>query len=144
MAEFDLLGDPIVEHEEKIGRPRHEPEDRERAMVEALSGYGVPQTEIAAIVRIDPTTLRERYREELDRGQAVANAKVAQNLFTRATGPSREAVTAAMFWLRCRAGWSEFAPANRPERGEPMGKKDARELAAETAEQGTGWSGLLN
>ena len=36
-----------------------------------------------------------------------ANAKVAENLFRKATGEGREAVTAAIFWLKARAGWKE-------------------------------------
>ena len=36
-----------------------------------------------------------------------ANARVAENLYRKATGDSREGVTAAIFWLKCRAGWKE-------------------------------------
>jgi hypothetical protein len=32
---------------------------------------------------------------------------VAENLYRRATGEGREAVTAAIFWLKSRAGWRE-------------------------------------
>jgi hypothetical protein len=32
---------------------------------------------------------------------------VAENLFRKATGEGREAVTAAIFWLKARAGWKE-------------------------------------
>jgi hypothetical protein len=34
---------------------------------------------------------------------------VAENLFRKATGEGREAVTAALFWLKTRAGWKETA-----------------------------------
>jgi hypothetical protein len=36
-----------------------------------------------------------------------ANAKVAENLYRKATGEGREAVIAAIFWLKARAGWRE-------------------------------------
>ena len=36
-----------------------------------------------------------------------ANAKVAENLYRKATGDGREAVTAAIFWLKTRASWKE-------------------------------------
>ena len=36
-----------------------------------------------------------------------ANAKVAENLYRKATGEGREAVIAAIFWLKTRAGWRE-------------------------------------
>jgi hypothetical protein len=144
LPEFDLLGDPVTETEEKRGRPQHSPEERQRLTVQALAGYGIPQPEIAYIVGIDPTTLRERYRAELDRGRAVANANVAKNLYAIAIGTGREAVTAGMFWLRCRAGWSEFAPVQAEPKPASLGKKDAQALAAETADQGTGWAGLVH
>jgi hypothetical protein len=48
-------------------------------------------------------TLRRHYPRELDFSQIRTNAKVAENLFRKATGEGREAVTAAIFWLKTRA-----------------------------------------
>jgi hypothetical protein len=67
------------------------------------------QSSIASVIGIDPKTLRKHYRDELDHGHVKANAKVAENLFRKATGEGREAVTAAIFWLKARAGWKETA-----------------------------------
>ena len=78
-----------------------------RRQVEALAGYGVPEAEIAGMVGIDPKTLRKHYRHELDHGHTKANAKVAENLYRKATGDGRESVTAAIFWLKARARWKE-------------------------------------
>jgi hypothetical protein len=75
--------------------------------VEALAGYGVPEADIAGVIGIDPKTLRKHYRGELDHGHVNANAKVAENLYRKATGEGREAVIAAIFWLKTRAGWRE-------------------------------------
>ncbi len=75
--------------------------------MEALAGYGVPEAEIAGVVGIDAKTLRKHYRGELDHGHTKANARVADNLYRKATGEGREAVTAAIFWLKTRAGWRE-------------------------------------
>jgi len=36
-----------------------------------------------------------------------ANAKVAENLYRKATGDGRESIIAAIFWLKTRAGWKE-------------------------------------
>lgn len=83
------------------------PEPIQRRQVEALTGYGIPEAEIAAIVDMDPKTLRKHYRHELDHGHSKANAKVAENLYRKATGEGREAVTAAIFWLKARARWKE-------------------------------------
>jgi hypothetical protein len=90
-----------------MGRPAHLPDAQTRRNVEALAGYGVPEAEIAGVVGIDAKTLRKHYRQELDHGHTKANARVAENLFRKATGEGREAVTAAIFWLKTRAGWKE-------------------------------------
>ncbi len=72
-----------------------------------MAGYGVPETDIARVIGIDPKTLRKHYRDELDTGHVKANAKVAENLYRKATGEGREAVVAAIFWLKTRARWKE-------------------------------------
>jgi hypothetical protein len=90
-----------------MARPSHQPDPACRRQVEAMAGYGVPEADIARVVGIDPKTLRKHYRDELDGGHVKANAKVAENLFRKATGEGREAVTAAIFWLKTRAGWKE-------------------------------------
>jgi hypothetical protein len=90
-----------------MGRPRHQPDAYQRRQVETLAGYGIPEAEIAGLIGIDPKTLRRYYRQELDHGHTKANAKVAENLFRKATGEGRESVTAAIFWLKTRARWKE-------------------------------------
>jgi hypothetical protein len=72
-----------------------------------MAGYGVPEEGIARVLAVDPKTLRKHYREELDHGHTKANARVAENLYRKATGDGREAVVAAIFWLKTRAGWKE-------------------------------------
>ncbi len=86
--------------------------DSERRQVEAMAGYGVSEADIARVLGIDPETLRERYRDELDTGHVVANATVAESLFRKATGDHRQSVTAAIFWLKTRAGWRETSPSD--------------------------------
>ena len=91
-----------------MARPRFKPTPEQRKWVEAMSGYGVPETEIAGTLGengIDPKTLRKHFRQELDRGGTKANANVAQALYRSAT--SGEYPAASMFWLKCRAGWRE-------------------------------------
>ena len=92
-----------------MARPAHQPDDMQRRQVEALAGYGVPEAEIAALVGVDAKTLRKHYRHELDHGHSKANAKVAENLYHMALGQGREAVTAAIFWLKARARWKEVS-----------------------------------
>ena len=121
------------------GRPSFQPTPSQRQMVEAMAGCGIPETDIASVVGIAPKTLRRHFRGELDTGHIKANAKVAGNLYRLATGNGREAVTAAIFWLKVRAGWCDPVPV----RQYPLGRKEAREIAAETAELGTGSEDLL-
>jgi len=86
----------------------HQPDPLTRRQVEAMAGYGVPETDISGLIGIDPKTLRKHYRAELDFGHTKANIKVAENLYRMATaGDGRESVTAAIFWLKARAGWRE-------------------------------------
>ena len=72
-----------------------------------MAGFGVPEIDIAGVIGIDPKTLRKHYRAELDHGHVKANVRVAGNLYRKATGEGREAVVAAIFWLKTRAGWRE-------------------------------------
>jgi DNA invertase Pin-like site-specific DNA recombinase len=88
-----------------VARPRHEPDAVKRRQVETLAGYGIPEAGIAGWLAIDPKTLRKHYRQELDHGHTKANAKVAESLFRKATGDGHQSVTAAIFWLKTRAGW---------------------------------------
>ena len=70
-----------------------------------MAGLGLPQDQIALLLEVDPTTLRKHFRDDLDRGMAEANVKIAQSLFNMAiTGGS---VAAAIFWMKARAGWRE-------------------------------------
>ena len=90
-----------------MGRPPHEPTDQTRRTVEGMSAYGIPQEEISKVIGIDRNTLMKYYREELDTAKAKANAKVAESLYKKALANDSGAVTAAIFWLKTRAGWKE-------------------------------------
>jgi len=85
----------------------HKPTPETRALAEQLSAYGIPQDDIAKLVKVSPKTLREHYAEELETGSIKATAKVAGALFKAATGTGQGAITAAIFWMKTRAGWRE-------------------------------------
>ena len=93
-----------------MARPPHRPTRIGRRQVETLATCGVPETDIARTVGIDPKTLRKHYRHELDIGHILANVQVAAALWRKATGDGHRAVTAAIFWLKTRAGWRERSP----------------------------------
>jgi hypothetical protein len=90
-----------------VGRRAHGPDPVSRRQVEAMAAYGVPEADNRPGDRIDAKTLRRHYRDELDTGQIKATAKVAEFLFRKATTDGSQAVTAAIFWLKTRAGWKE-------------------------------------
>ena len=79
----------------------------QRRQVEALAGFGVSEADIAKVIAVDVEALRKLYPFELEAAPIKANAKVAENLFRKATGEGREAVIAAIFWLKTRAHWTE-------------------------------------
>jgi hypothetical protein len=115
---------------------RHAPSEEARKTVQAMAGYGIPHDDIATVIGISPHTLRKHYAKELDTGQIIATSKVAQNLFRIATGEGREAVAAAIFWLKTRAGWSEYGEFHKA-RAMPIGKKEEAVEAAANPDANT-------
>ena len=77
-----------------MSRRSHKPDPAQRRQVEAMAAYGIPETDIARVVNIDPKTLRKHYRDELDLGSTKANAQVAGFLFNSARNGN---VTAQIF-----------------------------------------------
>lgn len=84
-----------------MGRPTHEPTEKTRIEVNTLASVGTPQDEIAKYIGVDRKTLTKHYRDELDRAMIGANAQVARRLFKQ----TENNTAAAIFWLKCRAGW---------------------------------------
>jgi hypothetical protein len=127
------------------GRPPFVPTDKDRATVKAMAGFGVPETDIAALLLIDPKTLRKHFAHELEVGHVEANAKVAANLFRRATGEGREAVIASIFWLKCRAGWREQDKRYGPDEGEAakLARDEQVLLDAHAAAAEAEWAEIL-
>jgi hypothetical protein len=85
----------------------HDPTPAQRRQVEALAGYGFAEADIATVMALKSEVLCLHYPGELASGHIKANAKVAENLFRKATGEGRESVIAAIFWLKARARWTE-------------------------------------
>jgi hypothetical protein len=106
----------------------YEPTDRDRQQIKLLSAMGVPDYDIAKVMSLAINTMRKYFLQELQTGHIEANAKVAQSLFKQATdSTSPKSVTAAIFWLKCRAGWRE------EDNKEYVGKKQEQMLAADEA-----------
>ena len=87
------------------GRKPFTPTEEQRRTVRAMAGFGVPQDDIALVLRTTSRTMRKWFRDELDVAAVEANARVAQCLFQQATTPG--SIAATIFWLKARAGWRE-------------------------------------
>jgi hypothetical protein len=104
-----------------MARQAHEPTALSRSTVATMAGYGIPQEAIARSIGISDATLRKYYEEEIGTAATKANSRVADSLFKQAVGAPAEydengkrvraeqtrVTTAAIFWLKCRAGWKE-------------------------------------
>ena len=77
--------------------------------MEALAGYGLSAGKIALVLDLEEEHVAACYRTALAAGRVKANTRVAENLFRKATGEGREAVTAAIFWLKTLARWKEVS-----------------------------------
>jgi hypothetical protein len=95
-----------------MARPPFVVNEALREKVGHLAGLGVPQDDIAKIVGCAPKTLRKRFRDELDRGVAEANAIISGCLFSAAKAGN---IAAMIFWLKTRAHWRERPPADGPD-----------------------------
>ena len=90
-----------------MARLPHVPTDKQRQMIQIAKAAGLTDEQIAGLIAIDLKTLRKHYRAELDNACAKAVMTVAANLYKRATSDAKEAVPAAIFWLKTRGGWRE-------------------------------------
>src|SRR6266436_6430043 len=104
-------GKIAINQEPHMSRTAFVVNDTLREKVRYLAGLGVRQDDIARIIGCAPKTLRKRFRDELDRGVAEANATISGSLFANAKGGN---VTAQIFWLKTRAHWRERMAADDP------------------------------
>ncbi len=88
------------------GYPGMVPTDEERAMVEKLSGFGLQQESIAAMVRdgIHVDTLRTHFKRELELGRAKANGKIGKTLFDKAMAGDTGSL---IWWTKTQMRWAE-------------------------------------
>ncbi|MBB2930146.1 hypothetical protein [Paraburkholderia silvatlantica] len=99
------------------GRPAFLPTKTQREIVCALLACGVPH-DLCRLHVINPETHRplnyrtfvRAFEHEIQTAVTMQCARVTQNLYRIAVGDSPQAVQAAMFWLRCRAGWRAAEP----------------------------------
>jgi hypothetical protein len=93
--------------------------------------------QIATVKDFSVDTLTKYYSHELEISVASLNAAVAGNLYRIATSDKAGAVTAAIFWLKTRAGWRETS---QPEVGrvgefERMSEEELIEYLRQSAKE---------
>lgn len=110
--------------------PIHKPDDGIGKQVKTMAAFGLVDDEIAAIVGIKVSVLQKTYQKELTTANPEMVARVAQSMFRMATDSNKPNVTAAIFWLKCRGGWSEEGAKSS------LGKKDQRKVAAGRVAEG--------
>lgn len=93
-------------HREGSGRPAFVPMEKDRKEVEALSGVGLPEEQIAMLIGdgISRDTLRKYFAKELVSGKAKANSQVAKTLWKKAMSGD---TTAAIWWTKTQMKWAE-------------------------------------
>lgn len=82
----------------------HKPTDDSRKLVRSLSAVGIRYVDIAQKLDITDDTLVKHYKKDLEDGRIDANASIGQTLFQQAKDGN---TSAAIFWLKTRAGWKE-------------------------------------
>ena len=114
-------------------RQPHEPTNHSRELVSLHASVGTPQEVIADILGIDSKTLRKHYRKELDQSVAKANAAIGGTLFNKAKSGD---TSAAIFWMKTRAGWSEKTRTEITHRNpDDMSEDELRRAISELDEQ---------
>lgn len=93
--------------ENKAGRPAIAIEDKDLRIIEDMAGRGARLSDIALIIGVSDSTLdrwleQPEVRTAYQRGRILATDHVAGTLYNLATEGE---VTAAIFWLKCQAGW---------------------------------------
>jgi hypothetical protein len=95
---------PVPEKRGK-GRPQAEFSERERRIIVTLLKVGEPISKIAKMLDIAENTLRAHFAEEIRSAFSDTYSQVAVNFLQRVL--TDESPTAAIFWLKTRAKWSE-------------------------------------
>lgn len=93
----------------------HVPDERTRAQVQLAAGFAMPHKMICKLIGLGSDhTLRKHYEHELELGMAMAVFKVSKTLFSQATREKDPSLAAAIFFLKCQAGWREKVPLDDP------------------------------
>jgi AcrR family transcriptional regulator len=128
-----------VKTPERVNTPppfQSTPEQRE--VVEILAAARIGTAEIASRLGIAEAVLTEHFKDELAAGPSKRNAEVILATYRSAVGGN---VSAQRLW---QALIGTGAPAQKPDKPTLAGKKIEAMTAAQNAEEGTEWAGLVH
>ena len=87
--------------------------------IETYAGLGISESNIAMLLNVHYDALRNNkkrnaeFSQALKRGRSKCNIKVSSALYSAAIGGN---ITAQIFFLKARAGWSETETGNNEEK----------------------------
>lgn len=121
------------------GRPEFVATDEDREKVQVLRSQGMSLAAIAAALGIHHDTLRKHFSEDLEVAVAKRTAEVMMARYRAAMGGN---VTAQNKFLEM-AGTVPPPSSRKTPKAPELGKKEAAQLDAETAHEGSEWGHLL-
>ncbi|MCA6311245.1 hypothetical protein [Phenylobacterium sp.] len=140
----DLFGDPWGEARGRGGRKRHRRLPQVAEKIGVMRATGATVEDVASALGLSEPTLRKYYFRELSEGAQIARRVLVEAMWKKAIEGN---VSAAKF-IRDefpKGDAEAFVNASRPAQtgAAPLatttGKKEAAQLAAQTAGQGTDW-----
>ena len=90
---------------------KHVPTDETRRQVRAAAGFGLRHEKIAVLLGITDTTLRRRYRKELNEGPAAAHFNISKQTYDMAMKGDR---TMLIWYEKTRMGMRETVQVATP------------------------------
>jgi hypothetical protein len=102
-----MVGKKKKAEKKQNGRPEYVPSDQDRGAVQALSGFGLSQDDIAEFLDVAPKTLRKHYDRELVRARPALMALAGGGLFDHLKRKEAWAIKFVHGKLGKKYGWTE-------------------------------------
>jgi hypothetical protein len=98
---------PRTKKQKQRGRPRIEVTATMKRTARKAAGYGLTDEQIATLIGVCESSLKNHCAKELASGRVEASSKVQETAFAMANSGKIPAMT--IFWLKVRCGWKEPA-----------------------------------
>jgi hypothetical protein len=138
---FDLFGAPVRDPKQSAGRPAHEPTDENRNKIMLLFALGWKKESIAAALKLSMPTFRKHYFSEIKHAADAllrVEARHIERLWLKAEAGDMGAAKAIDRMID-RVKASQYADPEPKERVPRYGKKEAAQIAAQSAGADTEW-----